>query len=93
MVFYNNPDGSGKENPEVLGNRAKAHLDKPVAELELSVRVATVLQAAGINTVKDLVAHTELDLLKYRNFGRKSLNELNRILSDMGLRLGMELDQ
>ncbi len=93
MVFYNNTDASGKQNPEALDDRAKAYLDKPVAELKLSVRSMTTLKAAGITTVRELVAHTEVDILRYRNFGRKSLRELKDILSEMGLWFGIELDQ
>jgi DNA-directed RNA polymerase subunit alpha len=93
MVFYNNTDGVGKENPETLGECVRAYLNKPVSELELSVRSANALKAAGITTVRELVAHTDLDMLKYRNFGRKSLGELKQVLSEMGLRFGMKLDQ
>jgi DNA-directed RNA polymerase subunit alpha len=85
-------DDFGKEDFEELSDRAKAYLDKPVAELELSVRSASVLEAAGITTVRKLVAHTEIDMLKYQNFGRKSLNELKRILAEMDLRFGMKLN-
>jgi DNA-directed RNA polymerase subunit alpha len=93
MVFYNNTDGVGKENPETLGECVRAYLNKSVSELELSVRSASALKAAGITTVRELVAHTDLDMLKYRNFGRKSLGELKQVLSEMGLRFGMKLDQ
>lgn len=68
------------------------YLSKPVAELELSVRSANCLEAAKITTIRDLVAKTEQDMLKYRNFGRKSLNEIKDILASMGLSLGMTLD-
>ena len=86
---YNNADDFGKGNPEELSDRAKAYLDKPVAELELSHRLASVLETVGITTVRELIAHTETDMLKYRNFGRKSLNELKRTLSEMDLRFGI----
>ncbi len=66
-------------------------LSKPVAELELSVRSANCLEAAKITTIRDLVVKTEPDMLKFRNFGRKSLTEIKDILSDMGLSLGMTL--
>ena len=65
---------------------------KPVAELELSVRSANCLEAAEIITIKDLVTKSEPEMLKYRNFGRKSLNEIKTILADMGLTFGMVLD-
>ena len=67
-------------------------LDKPVAELELSVRSANCLEAADIVTIRNLVTKTESDMLKYRNFGRKSLTEIKEILAEMGLSLGMKLD-
>ena len=66
-------------------------LSKPVAELELSVRSANCLEAAEITTIRDLVVKTEQEMLKFRNFGRKSLNEIKDILSEMGLSLGMTL--
>ena len=67
-------------------------LSKPVAEeLELSVRSANCLEAAKITTIRDLVIKTEQEMLKFRNFGRKSLNEIKDILSEMGLSLGMTL--
>jgi DNA-directed RNA polymerase subunit alpha len=72
--------------------KRKAYLAKPVAELELSVRSANCLEAANIVTIKDLVTKTEQEMLKYRNFGRKSLNEIKTILADMGLSFGMVLD-
>lgn len=70
----------------------KAYLSKPVAELELSVRSANCLEAANIITIRDLVTKTEQEMLRYRNFGRKSLNEIKTILTDMGLSFGMVLD-
>jgi len=72
--------------------KRKAYLSKPVAELELSVRSANCLEAANIITIRDLVTKTEQEMLKYRNFGRKSLNEIKEILSEMGLAFGMALD-
>ena len=66
-------------------------LSKPVAELELSVRSANCLEAAGITTIRDLVVKTEPELLRFRNFGRKSLSEIKDILSEIGLSLGMDL--
>ncbi len=72
--------------------RRKAYLLKPVAELELSVRSANCLEAAEIITIKDLVTQTEIEMLGHRNFGRKSLNEIKTILTDMGLAFGMILN-
>lgn len=68
-------------------------LRTPVSELELSVRSANCLKEARIKTIGDLVRKTEMEMLKYRNFGRKSLSEINQILSGMGLSLGIKIDE
>ncbi|MFH0793935.1 MAG: DNA-directed RNA polymerase subunit alpha [bacterium] len=68
-------------------------LDKSIEELELSVRSYNCLEAAGIKTIRDLVQKTESEMLKYRNFGRKSLSEIKNILKDMGLSFNMKLDE
>lgn len=67
------------------------HLFKRVDELELSVRSANCLQNAGIEYIWQLVEKTEAEMLKTKNFGRKSLNEIKEILAEMGLSLGMKL--
>ena len=64
-----------------------------VDELELSVRSSNCLRAANIQTLEDLVQKTEAEMLKYRNFGRKSLTELNTILSELGLSFGMDVSK
>ncbi len=69
------------------------HLDKSVEELELSVRSYNCLKNANIRTLRELVQKTEGEMLKTKNFGRKSLNEIKEILAGMGLSLGMRLDQ
>ncbi len=69
------------------------NLDKSVEELELSVRSYNCLKNANIKTLRELVQKTEGDMLKTKNFGRKSLNEIKDILGTMGLSLGMRLDQ
>ena len=69
------------------------HLDKSVEELELSVRSYNCLKNANIRTIRELVGKTEAEMLKTKNFGRKSLNEIKEILTSMGLSLGMRLDQ
>ncbi len=69
------------------------HLDRSVEELELSVRSYNCLKNANIRTLRELVQKTEGDMLKTKNFGRKSLNEIKEILASMGLSLGMRLDQ
>ncbi len=69
------------------------NLDKSVEELELSVRSYNCLKNANIRTIRELVQKTEGEMLKTKNFGRKSLNEIKEILTGMGLSLGMRLDQ
>ncbi|MDF1564986.1 MAG: DNA-directed RNA polymerase subunit alpha [Deltaproteobacteria bacterium] len=66
------------------------NLYRSVDELELSVRSANCLQNANIKTIADLVQKTEADMLKTKNFGRKSLKEIKEILAEMGLSLGMK---
>ncbi|MBL7155815.1 MAG: DNA-directed RNA polymerase subunit alpha [Candidatus Omnitrophica bacterium] len=68
-------------------------LDMPITELELSVRSSNCLREAKIKTIGDLVKKTEMEMLKYRNFGKKSLTEINKILTDMGIHLGMKLEK
>ncbi len=68
------------------------HLLKSVDELELSVRAHNCLKNANIRTIADLVQKTEQDMLRTKNFGRKSLNEIKEILAGMGLHLGMRVD-
>ena len=78
-----------EETVEVNSNE---YLDRPVGELELSVRSANCLQNANIRFIGELVQRTEADMLKTKNFGRKSLREIKDILSKMGLTLGMTVD-
>jgi DNA-directed RNA polymerase subunit alpha len=68
------------------------NLFRSVDELELSVRSANCLQQANIKTIGDLVQRTEAEMLKTKNFGRKSLKEIKEILAEMGLSLGMKLE-
>ncbi|MBI2095611.1 MAG: DNA-directed RNA polymerase subunit alpha [Candidatus Omnitrophica bacterium] len=67
-------------------------LAQPVSELELSVRSANCLREAHIKNIGELVKKTEMEMLKYRNFGKKSLTEITNILREMGLGFGMEVD-
>jgi DNA-directed RNA polymerase subunit alpha len=69
------------------------NLFRSVNELELSVRAANCLKNANIKTIADLVQKSEMEMLKTKNFGKKSLNEIKEILTEMGLGLGMKLDQ
>ena len=78
---------------EVSKETLNVNLLRPVDDLELSVRSANCLQNAKIKYIGDLVQKTEAEMLKTKNFGRKSLNEIKEILSEMGLSLGMKLDQ
>jgi len=82
-------DVTADQPPAVLNE----HLDKSVEELELSVRSYNCLKNANIRTIRELVQKTEPEMLKTKNFGRKSLNEIKDILTSMGLSLGMRLDQ
>jgi DNA-directed RNA polymerase subunit alpha len=67
-------------------------LKMPISELELSVRSSNCLREANIKTIADLVRKTETEMLSYRNFGKKSLNEIKELLKGLGLSLGMEVD-
>jgi DNA-directed RNA polymerase subunit alpha len=69
------------------------HLDRSVEELELSVRSYNCLKNANIQTIRELVQKSENEMLKTKNFGRKSLNEIKEILTKMGLSLGMKFDE
>lgn len=71
--------------------RVRQLLKTRVDELELSVRSSNCLRAANIQSLAELVSKTESDMLKYRNFGRKSLNELNAILDELNLSFGMDI--
>jgi len=79
--------------PDQVSAAVNEHLDKSVEELELSVRSYNCLKNANIRTLRELVSKTEGEMLKTKNFGRKSLNEIKDILATMGLTLGMRFDQ
>ena len=81
-----------EEQVEVKEERLNENLFRPVSELELSVRSANCLKNANITLIGELVQKTEAEMLKTKNFGRKSLNEIKGILEDMDLSLGMKLD-
>ena len=88
-------DESGDAPAEPEGERmavANEHLDKSVEELELSVRSYNCLKNANIRTIRELVQKTEAEMLRTKNFGRKSLNEIKEILQQMGLGLGMRFE-
>ncbi len=73
--------------------KTNEYLDRSVEELELSVRSNNCLKNANIKTIRDLVQKSESEMLKTKNFGRKSLNEIKEILATMGLSLGMKFDE
>jgi len=83
------PDAQAEAPRSGAGNE---NLDKSVEELELSVRSYNCLKNANIRTIRELVQKSEAEMLKTKNFGRKSLNEIKDILQGMGLGLGMRLD-
>jgi DNA-directed RNA polymerase subunit alpha len=78
--------------PEPEAESVNENLYRSVDELELSVRSANCLQNANIKFIGELVQKTEAEMLKTKNFGRKSLNEIKEILAGMGLSLGMKLE-
>lgn len=80
-----------EEDEEVV--RTRNMLNMRVDELELSVRSSNCLRAANIQTIRDLVTKTESEMLKYRNFGRKSLNEISAILEEMDMSFGMDISR
>jgi DNA-directed RNA polymerase subunit alpha len=79
-----------QEKPAPVYNE---NLDRSVEELELSVRSYNCLKNANITTIRELVQKSEQEMLKTKNFGRKSLNEIKEILTAMGLSLGMRTDE
>ncbi|MCH2283495.1 MAG: DNA-directed RNA polymerase subunit alpha [SAR324 cluster bacterium] len=93
-VFINFDESSIKDEPEdeVEDEPLNENLYRSVSELELSVRSINCLQNAKIETIGDLVQKTEQEMLKTKNFGRKSLNEIKVILTEMGLALGTTLE-
>ena len=87
MEFDETPEEVSQEN-----TRLKKLLNLSVNEIELSVRAANCLNNADITTVGQLAIKTEADMLKYRNFGKKSLNEIKDKLLQLGLSLGMKFE-
>jgi DNA-directed RNA polymerase subunit alpha len=73
--------------------RIRELLSQPVDELDLSVRAHNCLKAANIKNIGDLVRREEPEMLKFRNFGRKSLQELMQVLEERGLHFGMDVDK
>ena len=92
LTFYTDDLNQQAEIPEGERELWWDKLNKSVDELELSVRSYNCLKNANIRTIGELVQKTENEMLKTKNFGRKSLNEIKEILGTMGLSLGMKLD-
>jgi DNA-directed RNA polymerase subunit alpha len=93
-VFINFEEVEEEILPEKEDEKGNVNeiLTRSVEDLELSVRSANCLKNAGINTIGELVQKTEADMLKTKNFGRKSLSEIKDILNEYGLVFGMKLD-
>jgi len=96
-IFINiEEDEASEETPAEISEQDREiwweKLSKSVDEMELSVRSYNCLNNANIRTIGELVQKTEAEMLKTKNFGRKSLNEIKEILGGMGLSLGMKLD-
>jgi DNA-directed RNA polymerase subunit alpha len=87
------PAVAEEEEHKMSSSELEEKLDKSIEELELSVRSYNCLEAAGIKTIRDLVQKSESEMLKYRNFGRKSLTEIKNILKEMGLSFNLKLDE
>jgi DNA-directed RNA polymerase subunit alpha len=86
-------DVAEEEVKEAERNRLRSILNTPVDELELSVRAHNCLKAANIKTLGELVELQEQELLKFRNFGRKSLTELTEVVHQYGLEFGMSVEK
>lgn len=93
-IFINFEEGPIAMGPEVVEEKAKfnENLYRSIEELELSVRSSNCLKNTNIKHIWELVQKTEAEMLKTKNFGRKSLNEIKEILNEMGLSLGMKLE-
>lgn len=93
QIFINFDEGIEPEpEPEEADEPINENLYRTVDELELSVRSANCLQNANIRYIGELVQKTEAEMLKTKNFGRKSLKEIREILTEMELTLGMQLE-
>jgi len=90
--FEDDFESSGGAEPDGDVQAIIQKLKLQVDDLELSVRSSNCLRQAGIRSIAELVRHKENDMLKHKNFGRKSLIELNELLSSMGLSFGMDVD-
>jgi DNA-directed RNA polymerase subunit alpha len=97
LAIFINPEDLSEAKPEAKREELRQqeinkNLFRSVNELELSVRAANCLKNANIKTIADLVQKTEMEMLKTKNFGKKSLNEIKEILAEMGLSLGGKIE-
>ncbi|MDE2924984.1 MAG: DNA-directed RNA polymerase subunit alpha [Acidobacteriota bacterium] len=93
FMFINFEEDSEEDVVEEDEDQAvNENLIKPVEELELSVRAYNCLKNASVETIGELVVKTEAEMLKTKNFGRKSLSEIKELLAEMGLSFGMKID-
>jgi DNA-directed RNA polymerase subunit alpha len=93
FIQFEEKSEPNEEPLELRHDSAQEHMNKSVDELELSVRSYNCLRNANIRTIGELVTKSEGEMLKTKNFGRKSLNEIKEILTAMGLTLGMRVDE
>ena len=96
LDIFIRPEDLGEIKPEARREEERREINRnlfrSVNELELSVRAANCLKNANIKTIADLVQKTEMEMLKTKNFGKKSLNEIKEILAEMGLSLDMKIE-
>jgi DNA-directed RNA polymerase subunit alpha len=90
--FHEADDEVVVQEVQTVDARVNENLYKSVDEMELSVRAANCLENAGIRYLGELVVRSESEMLKTKNFGRKTLNEIKDILAEMGLHLGMKIE-
>jgi DNA-directed RNA polymerase subunit alpha len=91
LKSFSEPEEEKTSVGDLQKNRLKELFNRSVDELELSVRSSNCLKASNIKTLGELVQKTEGEMIKFRNFGRKSLNEISEILARHGMRFGMKL--
>lgn len=91
FLSFEHPEEGGDGELEEKHDRLKQLFQRPVDDLELSVRSGNCLKASNIQTLGDLVQRTESDMLQFRNFGKKSLSEIAEILQRHGLTFGMDV--
>lgn len=95
FMFINFQEEPEEQEPEIDEGTSAINekLNKSIVELELSVRSYNCLKNANIQTIGELITKTESEMLRTKNFGRKSLNEVKEILADMGFSFGMKVDE